>query len=314
VDVRIVPSAARTLRDIRPGAALLGGGQSVVREFLEAHPDVGWRWFHLMSSGPDHITGWRILDHVPLVTCSRGVNARSMAEWVLAVLLHFQRDLDLYTRAQWDPEARSARWERRWARELSGQHMVVWGAGSVAGQLAPLARSLGLRLTGISRSGDPVAGFDAVISADRVDEALASADVLVVLLPLSPATREIVSAERLARLPEGSLLIAASRGGVVDETAALRGVREGHLRGAAFDVFETEPLPDDAPHWREPGVLVTPHVAGSTDRFMEHAAEIVEQVWEAAFRRGQGASLDAEDVLGRYRVAGRRGASPIGFD
>ena len=278
----------------------------MVREFLEAHPDVGWRWFHLMSSGPDHITGWRILDHVPLVTCSRGVNARSMAEWVLAVLLHFQRDLDLCTRAQWDPEARSARWERRWARELSGQHMVVWGAGSVAGQLAPLARSLGLRLTGISRSGDPVAGFDAVISADSVDEALASADVLVVLLPLSPATRGIVSAERLARLPEGSLLIAASRGGVVDEAAALRGVREGHLRGAAFDVFEEEPLPDDAPHWQEPGVLVTPHVAGTTDRFMEHVGAIVEEIWEAAFKCQSERSFGMDEVLNRYRVDATR--------
>ena len=306
MDVRIVPAAARTLRDIRPGAALLGGGQSVVREFLEAHPDVGWRWFHLMSSGPDHITGWRILDHVPLITCSRGVNARSMAEWVLAALLHFQRDLDLYTRAQWDPEARARRWERRWARELSEQHMVVWGAGSVARELAPMARALGLRVTGVRRSGGGADGFDAVVTPGGLDKVLPTADVLVVLLPLGPGTRGVVSADRLARLPEGSLLIAASRGGVVEETAALRGVREGHLRGAAFDVFEEEPLPDDAPHWREPGVLVTPHVAGTTDRFMDHVGAIVEEIWEAAFKCQSERSFGMDEVLNRYRVDATR--------
>jgi lactate dehydrogenase-like 2-hydroxyacid dehydrogenase len=72
----------------------------------------------------------------------------------------------------------------------------------------------------------------------------------------------IIPADPLAPLPKGSLLIAPSRAGMVDEAAALRGVQEGHLRGAAFDVFETEPLPDDAPHWRAPGVLGQYPVAG----------------------------------------------------
>jgi phosphoglycerate dehydrogenase-like enzyme len=144
-----------------------------------------------------------------------------------------------------------------------------------------------------------------VLTADWGDKALASADVLVVLLPLNPATRGIVSAERLARLPKGSLLIAASRGGVVDEAAALRNVREGHLRGAAFDVFQEEPLPVDAPHWQEPGILVTPHVAGTTDRFMDHIAGIVESIWQAAFSVGKGidnASEPRTAVLRRFRV------------
>ncbi len=105
---------------------------------------------------------------------------------------------------------------------------------------------------------------------------------------------------------------------MVDEEAALEAVREGRLRGAAFDVFEREPLPDDAPHWREPGVLVSPHVAGTTDRFMEHLAGIVEAIWHAAFRAPSDsgtreeaipgpATATGREVLARYRVRGAGG-------
>ena len=290
----------------RPGAALVTGGQPVALEVLASCP--AWRWVHLTASGPDHLHGWPPLPGSPLVTYSRGVNARSIAEWALAAILHFYRDLDHYLerardrardqdpgRAQEAAPGRDtpppSRWDRRWARELSGARLLVVGAGAAGTEVARLAEALGLTTVGVSRTGAPRAGFHRMVSMAELDAELAQADVTLVLLPLSDLTRGTFKAERLGRLKEGSLLLVASRGGIVDEDATLAAVRAGRLRGAAFDVFAREPLPDTSPLWEEPRILVTPHVAGTTDRFMEHTARILIGIWGAAFTRPTPARL-----------------------
>jgi phosphoglycerate dehydrogenase-like enzyme len=286
VPVRVIHGGDRTEAPLpsppRPGAALVTGGQPVALEVLASCP--AWRWVHLTASGPDHLHGWPPLPGSPLVTYSRGVNARSIAEWALAAILHFYRDLDHYLE-------QGSRWDRRWARELSGARLLVVGAGAAGTEVARLAEALGLTTVGVSRTGAPRAGFHRMVSMAELDAELAQADVTLVLLPLSDLTRGTFDAERLGRLKEGSLLLVASRGGIVDEDATLAAVRAGRLRGAAFDVFAWEPLPDTSPLWEEPRILVTPHVAGTTDRFMEHTARILIGIWGAAFTRPTPARL-----------------------
>ncbi len=278
--VRVIHGDASGDRPPEPGAALVTGGRPEALQVLGSMPSEGggWRWVHLTSSGPDPLHDWPILPGRPLITYSRGVNARSIAEWAIGAILHFRRDFDRYLL-----QAAERRWERQWAKELTGSRLVVVGAGSAGSEVALLARALGMETVGISRSGRELPGFDRIRTDDELDAALASADVAVVLLPLTDKTRGSFGEERIRTLPADSLLLVASRGGIVDEDAVAAAVREGRLRGAAFDVFAEEPLPDDSLLWREPGVLVTPHVAGTTDRFMAHTARILETIWQAVY-------------------------------
>jgi len=292
----------------RPGAALVTGGQPQALQVLASGTD--WRWVHLTASGPDHLQDWPPIPGRPLVTYARGVNARSMAEWVLASILYFYRDLDHYldrARRPADPAGapgpETPRWDRRWARELSGARLLVVGAGSAGAEAARLAGALGLTTVGVSRSGSPREPFHHMVPMAELESELAQADVTLVLLPLTEGTqgtqgnrgtqgtRGSFHAERIRRLKPGSLLLVASRGGIVDEHAVLDAVRGGRLRGAAFDVVAQEPLPDASPLWQEPRILVTPHVAGTTDRFMEHTARIVTRIWDAAFTRPHAETL-----------------------
>jgi len=274
----------------RPGAALVTGGQPGALQVLAAGTD--WRWVHLTASGPDHLQGWPPIAGQPLITYARGVNARSMAEWVLASILYFHRDLDHYVeRARGPAGPEAPRWDRRWARELSGARLLVVGAGSAGAEAARLAGALGLATVGVSRSGSPREPFHQMVPMAELEPELARADVTLVLLPLTQGTRGSFHAERIRRLKPGSLLLVASRGGIVDENAVLEAVRDGRLRGAAFDVVAQEPLPDASPLWQEPRILVTPHVAGTTDRFMEHTARIVTRIWGAAFTRPHAETL-----------------------
>jgi len=285
----------------RPGAALVTGGQPQALEVLASCPE--WRWVHLTASGPDHLHAWPRIAGSPLVTYSRGVNARSIAEWALAAILHFYRDFDHYlaapvpaspTAGPTPPSPRqNQRWGRRWARELSGARLLVVGAGAAGTEVAQLAEGLGLTTVGVSRSGGAREAFHRVVPPSELDRELAAADVTLVLLPLTDLTRGSFDAERIGRLREGSLLLVASRGGIVSEDATLAAVRSGRIRGAAFDVFAEEPLPDASPLWQEPRILVTPHVAGTTDRFMEHTARILTRIWGAAFIRPNPATLAA---------------------
>ena len=281
VKLRVLGRRWRDRYPPRHRAALIAGGGDETLELLQSmEPPQGWKWFHLTASGPDHMADWGSLPGNPLRTYSRGVNARSMAEWALGAILHFYRDFDLYVLA-----AQQGCWERNWAQELGGRTLVVLGAGHAGSELARIAGALGMRTLGINRSGEPVVGFDEVYAADSpdgaADRAWREADVVVVLLPLTDATRGSVDRERIRALPQNSLLLVASRGGIVDEDAVLEAVRDAHLSGAAFDVFATEPLPPDSELWYDSNILVTPHVAGTTDRFMERTAVILEKIWRA---------------------------------
>jgi phosphoglycerate dehydrogenase-like enzyme len=300
VPIRVIHGNGASDDPPLPGAALVTGGQPGVREILDRMPagGRGWSWIHLTSSGPDHFRNFGPLPEGALLTYARGVNARSMAEWVLASLLHFQRDFDRYVRAQAEVAGGGeVGWDRAWARELSGQVAAVLGAGAAGTELAILLSTLGMRVTGVSRSGRSLPGFDQVVTPDRTRELLGAADVAIVLLPLTDETRRNFGDPEVRAMKRGSILVVASRGGIVDEGAVAAALHDGHLRGAAFDVFEDESLPPTSPLWTAPRTLLTPHVAGTTDRFMENLARNIRTVWMGAFVDGDLEGLKAY----RYR-------------
>nr|WP_307724044.1 NAD(P)-dependent oxidoreductase [Cellulomonas composti] len=211
-----------------------------------------------------------------VVTSGSGLHDGPVAEHTLALVLACVRSLPSLVRAQ-DV--------RRWAGELGGiqpvhdeqvrtlhgAHVLIWGFGSIAARLAPLLTALGASVTGVARSagtrpgtdatGAPAGSFAVVTEAD-LPRVLPQTDVVVDLLPATPATRHAVSSAVLAALPPRAFVVNVGRGATLDEDALLDAVDAGRLAGAALDVTAREPLPPDSPLWAQPRILISPHAAG----------------------------------------------------
>ncbi|KGJ05459.1 D-3-phosphoglycerate dehydrogenase [Paracoccus halophilus] len=199
--------------------------------------------------------------NIPVLVAT-GANAVSVAEHTIALLLTtVKRILPL------DAGLRAGRWEKPGfqGRELQGATIALLGMGSIAQATARIARGLGLKIVGF----DPYApdeAFEAIGATrfDTFDAMLAEAEILSLHSPLTDQTRQIVNADAIARMPQGSYVINTARGGLIDEDALLAAVQSGHLAGAGLDSFAVEPPPADHPFWAEPRIVVTPHIGGVT--------------------------------------------------
>ena len=138
------------------------------------------------------------------------------------------------------------------------------GLGELGSACARALAGLNFRVSGWSRSLKTIAGVATFAGADGLRAVLAEAEIVVLLLPLTPETENLLDAPRLAGLREGTVLINPGRGALIDDTALLTALDEGRVGHATLDVFREEPLPPDHPFWRHPRVTVTPHVASET--------------------------------------------------
>jgi phosphoglycerate dehydrogenase-like enzyme len=216
------------------------------------------RVVQLLSAGAD---GWigRLPSHVTLCD-ARGVHTSSTAELVVTAILSYLRELPRFARAQ----ARRS-WEHTNTDELNGKRVLVVGAGAigeaVAARLTPFEVSLTL-VARTARAG--VHGFD------ELPKLLPEADIVVVVVPLTTETTGMVDAAFLAAMPDGALLVNASRGPVADQAELTEVLATGRI-GAALDVTDPEPLPVDSPLWTMPNVLLTPHVGGAVRSVLRKA-------------------------------------------
>ena len=246
-----------------------------------------------LGAGVDHVATDPTLPDVPLVRFVDPDLTGRMVEWVvLQCLKHLRRDLD-YARLQAKGEWREL--EAPAAREM---RVGIMGMGELGRAAAAALSALGFPVAGWSRSGTPVEGIE-VFGGDALDAFLARTDMLVCLLPLTEATRGIIDANLIAKLatdgPFGApVVINAGRGGHQVEDDLVAALKDGRLYGASLDVFGTEPLPESAPFWGLPNVVVTPHMAAvSSGRALAgHVARQIER-----FERGE----PLEHVVDRAR-------------
>ena len=151
-------------------------------------------------------------------------------------------------------------------RAIAGKTLGPVGFGGIGRLTGRLSRALGMRAMGFDAQvlpADP-SWAEAGVEPRTLDAVLAAADVLTLHVPLAPATRSLIDAERIAAMKRGAILINTTRGGVVDEAAVAAALRSGHLGGAALDVFAKEPLPAGSPLAGCPHLILTPHIAGVT--------------------------------------------------
>src|SRR5258705_716671 len=217
------------------------------------------RWVQSTSAGIGQMVKRVGLDKTGIViTTSSGVHARPLADFCLMAMLMFAKD---YFRMERDKKAKD--WARYCGEELTGKTLAIVGLGRI-GQEAPRpGKRMDMRVTGMRRSDTPVEGIDRIFGRDELRDALAEADVLCLAAPHTPETEGRIGAGDSAARKRGAVLINIGRAQLVDEPALVRALKEGHLAGAALDVFNPEPPPEDSPFWDMPNVIISPHSAST---------------------------------------------------
>jgi glyoxylate/hydroxypyruvate reductase A len=198
----------------------------------------------------------------PELPIARVVDERltgAMTEYVLLHVLRHHRKLELIQANQ-----RARRWQWFPSADTPRTTVGVMGLGALGATAAVALARLGFRVVGWSRAPKDIHGVECLCGEDQRDEFLARCQILVCLLPLTPATRGILDRHTLARLPRGAVVINAGRGGHLVEPDLLAALESGHIAAATLDVFAEEPLPPDHPFWSHPKVLVTPHNAADS--------------------------------------------------
>lgn len=215
-----------------------------------------------------------LLPHVPpgVTVCNAsGVHDIPVAEWVVASVLAFYKQLPRYLSAQaegrWDADANALMADPADipGDDLAGKRLVVVGHGSIGRAVEVRLAPFGAGVVGLTRSGR-----NGTLTPDRLTELAPTADVLVLLCPLTEETRGMVDARLLALLPDGAIVVNAARGPVVDQDALEVQLWAGRLR-AALDVTDPEPLPPGHSLWSAPNLILTPHTAGSSRHWVDRA-------------------------------------------
>lgn len=225
------------------------------------------RWIQATSSGIGQFVhrmdyAARMPDTV--FTTARSVHSRPLAEFAMMCMLGHVRGLLPIMKAQ-----RERRWERLAGSDLEGRTVLVVGYGAIGQEVGRLASAFGLTVLGIRRRPEErVEGHEAdeMHGPESLHDLLPRADFLVLSMPHTADTEEMIGAAELAALPAGAAVVNVGRGSLIDEPALVRALEEGQLGAAYLDVFAEEPLPRDSPLWSLPNVLVSPHSGSTSDR------------------------------------------------
>lgn len=277
--VAIVDAVDRELPDLRPAADIARLVEVRGVDGLEPHLDdleavFAWnfdrasllgvlpraprlRWIQSISAGVEDLASPALATHGVVLTNAAGVYDPGLAESVLGFLLTFS------ARILEDARLEPGAWPTDGIRLLRGTTALVVGAGSIGSEVGRLLNAAGLRVRGVARtprSSD--ATFASIVGPEELLAALAEADHVVNVLPITDTTRGMFDAGAFRAMRRHAVFVNIGRGATVDEPALIDALRAGRIAGAALDVFAEEPLPVESPLWRMPNVLVSPHRAG----------------------------------------------------
>lgn len=236
------------------------------------------RWIHASSAAVHQLLFPELVRSEVVVTNSREVHGPVVAEHVMALIFALAKKIPQATMFQqkhiWGQEAIWS--EGSHPGEIAGATLGLIGVGSIGGRVAQMASAMGMRVIAVREhveKGNPD-GVEVVFAPPALDEMLKQSDYVVLAAPLLGATHELINAKRLAVMKPEACLINVGRGAQVDEAALIEALRTRRIAGAALDVFEREPLPPDSPLWDVENLLITPHVAGLTDKVWHRHYEL----------------------------------------
>ena len=267
-DVRTVvtdnPEELRIHAPLADAILFAHGNSELLRNILPLA--VRTRWIHSLWTGVEGILTPELREHPAPLTNGRGVFRGPLADWVIGVMLLFAFDLRRIVQQQ-----EQGVWKPVFGKMLQGQTLGIVGYGSIGSAAAERARTFGMKIAALRRrveqfKSEP--GVDFNYGPAQLRELMSSSDYVLAATPLTSDTRGMLGAAELAAMKPDSVLINVGRGPVVDETALIRTLMSGGIRGAALDVFDTEPLPADHPFWKMSNVLLSPHTADRVEGFL----------------------------------------------
>jgi glyoxylate/hydroxypyruvate reductase A len=209
-----------------------------------------------LGAGVDSLLGRTDLPNVPMTRLFDPNMARMMASFVQMAVLRHARDIAKFVRAQ-----RRGQWDYIHPRDPASISVGVMGLGELGGRAAAELARHGFQVHGWSRTPKQIEGVSCTAGDAALNAFLSQCEILVCMLPLTPATQGLMTAERFAALPRGAAFVNVARGAVVDEPALIAALQSGQISEATLDVFATEPLPPGHPFYAMDQVLITPHVA-----------------------------------------------------
>ena len=240
---------------MKDAVAVIAGAEPYTRRMIESAPNL--RVIARTGVGFDAIDLKACDEHGIVVATTPGVNHHSVAEHTIAMLMAVARGFP-----ELDRQVRENRWKRVARPRVMGRTLGIIGLGRIGRAVAPRAAGLGMKLLAY----EPFPQREFIewwkIELTSVDDLLARSDYVTLHCPMSAENRHLINERSLARMKKGAVLINTSRGALVNETALYAALKSGHLRAAALDVFETEPLPLDSPLLTLDNVLLSGHVAG----------------------------------------------------
>lgn len=240
----------------------------LLRDVFGMSPRV--RWVHTRAAGLDNLLFGDLVAHPAILTNGRGVFSQSLGEFVLGAILYFAKDFRRMIRSQ-----SQARWEPFEVEQISGETVGIVGYGDIGRAVAARVRSMGMRVLGMTRRGPLLYNMDPLINqifspGDRA-AMISQCDYVVVAAPLTPETRSLIGEAEFEVMKPGAVVINVGRGPVINEAALLRALSENRIKGAALDVFDSEPLPPGHPFYRLENVLLSPHCADHTADWLDAA-------------------------------------------
>jgi phosphoglycerate dehydrogenase-like enzyme len=222
------------------------------------------RWVHAIGAGVENLC--RDVVGTEILVTNNHVHGDAIADHIFALILAHTRKLRAAFALQAD-----RRWDRRdvIGAGLAGRTMGILGLGTIGAEVARRAAAFKMRVWGTKGTPQAISGVERVFPPDGLEAVLRVSDVLVLTLPLTPATRGLLGRREIALLPQGAFVVNVGRGGLVDEAALADALRDGTLGGAGLDVFAEEPLPPTSPLWALATVIITPHVSGEFPGYMD---------------------------------------------
>jgi D-2-hydroxyacid dehydrogenase (NADP+) len=283
----LTPQQQERIREAAPGYTLsLSKAKEPDLELL-AHAEIviGWakgikdtmlaaesplRWVQTWSAGIDKLPLQQFQQRGIILTNASGVHSEPITAVIFGFMLMFTRGLHTALHNQM---------EHRWGSdgkesELAGKTAVIIGTGAIGSEAARIAKAFRMNTVGVSRSGAILPDFDSVYTTEDLQEAVSQGHFIINTLPLTDETRHLFNKPVFSAFRQGSYYINIGRGGTTNTEDLIDALNSGHLAGAGLDVFETEPLPPEHPLWDMKQVIITPHCAGTTDRYADRIVDI----------------------------------------
>lgn len=247
------------------------------------------KWIHCTITGTDNferLPSFQTRKEL-LLTSSRGIHGPQMSEMAIMFMIAMNRRLPSLIRNQ---EKRI--WERWPSPVLLGKTVGIFGVGAIGRAIAEKCKAFGMTVVGIDPYPVETEFVDRFFPPEKIGEAVSLVDYFISVAPLTDATKGAIGKEVLSKMKPSAVFINMGRGDVVDEDALIDHLKKNKIAGAALDTFRTEPLPKDSPLWEMENVMVTPHIGGKSDIYVQQAASVFRHNLKLFLESGHGKMMN----------------------